>query len=116
MNTLLIHNLGVRAFENRNYKAALEHFSRVLEVDPGNLSVREYVARAHYHRASLGPAEAECRRILEQDPANSYVTLLLARSLERQSRHDEAAGVRRMLAALTGDPGDLVGDRLTAAA
>ena len=31
------------------------------------------------------------------------MTLLLARVLERQSRHGEAAGVRRVLVALTGD-------------
>lgn len=112
---MLIHNLGVRAFEDRNYRAAIEHFTRVLEVEPDNLSVREYLARARYHRASLTHAEAECRRILERDPANSYVTLLLARTLERQGRRDEAAGVRRLLAALTGDSADLRGDGLVAA-
>lgn len=116
MNTLLIHNLGVRAFEDRNYRAAIEHFRRVLEEDPGNLSMREYLARALFHKASLRLAEAECRTILERDPTNSYVTLLLARTLERDGRRDEADGVRRMLAALTGDLADLAGDRITAAA
>lgn len=116
MNTMLIHNLGVRAFEERNYRAAIEHFTRVLEEDPDNLAVREYLARARFHRASLILAEAECRRILEQDPTNSYVTLLLARTLERQSRHQEAAGTRRLLAALTGDAADLSGERPVMAA
>ena len=48
-------------------------------------------------------AEREARTILEADPTNEYVTLLLARVLERQSRHDEAAAVRKVLVALTGD-------------
>lgn len=112
MTTLLTYNMGVQAFDERDYKTAVERFSSVLEADPGNTNVREYLARAHFHRAALGPAEAECRTILEADPTNEYATLLLARSLERQNRRDEASSVRRMLAALTGDDSHLPSDAL----
>jgi cytochrome c-type biogenesis protein CcmH/NrfG len=91
------------AFDTRDYKVAAERFEKILEAQPGHTDAREYLARTHYLRASLGPAEREVRTILEADPTNEYVTLLLARVLERQSRHDEAAGVRRVLVALTGD-------------
>lgn len=91
------------AFNTRDYRTAIERLQRVLAEQPGHTDAREYLARAHYLRASLPLAEAEARTILAADPTNEYITLLLARTLERQSRHDEAAGVRRILAALTGD-------------
>ena len=53
VTTLLIYNLGVQALEERDYKTAVERFSSVLEADPGNTNVREYLARAHFHRAAL---------------------------------------------------------------
>lgn len=109
--TWLTFNLGVQAFEARDYNAAVKRFSSVLDVDPGNTQVREYLARAYFHRASLPLAERELRVLLEHDPADDYATLLLARTLERQSRHDEAAAVRRRLAALTGDAGHLARHR-----
>ena len=52
------------------------------------------------------------RTLLAIDPTNEYATLMLARTLERQSRHDEAAGVRRLLVALTGDERHLDEHRL----
>lgn len=108
MTTLVTYNLGIQAFEEHDYRTAVERFTAVRDEVPGNLAVREYLARAQYHRASLGPAEDECRAILAQDPTNEFVTLLLVRALERQNRAEEAAGVRRMLAAMTGDPTHLV--------
>lgn len=107
MSTLVTYNVGIQAFEERDYREAVERFTAVLEEDPRHLAAREYLARALYHRASLAPAEQECRAILEQDPTNEFVTLLLARTLERQNRPDEAVGVRRVLAALTGDTAHL---------
>lgn len=65
---------------------------------------REFLARAHYRRASLGKAVELSRLLLEADPTGEYATLLLARGLERKGHNDEALGLRRRLAALTGDP------------
>ncbi|MCW3157622.1 tetratricopeptide repeat protein [Micropruina sonneratiae] len=94
---------AVLAFNTRDYRSAIDGFEKVLRTQPGHTDAREYLARAHYLRASLPLAEREARLILESDPTNEYITLLLARVLERQSRHDEAAGMRRVLVALTGD-------------
>lgn len=102
--TWLNFELGVQAFEGRDYNAAVERLSRVLTEHPENAQVREYLARSYYHRASLPLAERELRTILESNPTDEYATLLLARTLERQSRHEEASAIRRQLAALTGDP------------
>lgn len=94
---------AIRAFDAKRFPKAIEHLNAWLEAEPNNVEAREYLARAHYHRASLPLAEAESRRILELDPTNEYIMLLLARSLERQSKSDEAATVRRRLAAISGD-------------
>ncbi|MGJ6981532.1 tetratricopeptide repeat protein [Aestuariimicrobium soli] len=107
MFTLLTMEMAVHAFDNRDYASAIERFETVLADDPTNLNAREYLARAHYHRAALPKAEALLRELMVDDPTNDYVLLLMARTLERQSRHDEAAGVRRRLAALTGDDSHL---------
>ena len=48
--------------------------------------------------------------IVDQDPTETYARLLLMRTLERQSRHDEAATQRRLLVVMTGDE-DLVAPR-----
>lgn len=103
MTTSLRYSMGVTAFDERRYKDAIDHFEAVLLDAPETTSAREYIVRAHFHRAALPRAEAEARAILESDPTNEYILLLLVRSLERQSRHDEAAALRRRLAALTGD-------------
>jgi hypothetical protein len=63
-------------------------------------TVRLLLARAYYHSAQLHRAEAETRAVLTSDPANAYAYLLLGRTLERQSRHAEAAGPLRMAAAM----------------
>ncbi|GAA1397446.1 tetratricopeptide repeat protein [Luteococcus peritonei] len=109
MDTYFRYRLGVAAFERRDYRGAIDHFEQVLVEDPGALEVREYLARTHYHRAALKAAEREARALLESDPTNEYVTMLLARSLERQSRPEEAELVRRRLAALSGVDEHLAG-------
>ncbi len=103
MTTIYDWGAAVLAFNTRDYAGAIERLTQLLEAEPANTNAREYLARAHYLRASLKPAEEQARLILADDPTNEYVTLLLARVLERQSRHAEAAGVRRVLVALTGD-------------
>ncbi len=71
MTTMLTYTLAVQAFEDRDYNAAVDRFTEVLAEDPHNRTVREYLARALYHRASLKPAEAELRTLLAEDPATS---------------------------------------------
>jgi predicted Zn-dependent protease len=74
----------------------------VIEV-PNEVSTRLLLARAYYHSAQLGRAEAELRTILQQDPAEAYAHLLLGRTLQRQSRHTEAAPHLRLASAMRGE-------------
>lgn len=57
----------------------------------GSTDLRLLLARAYYHSAQLGRAEALLCRLVEEQPSDGYTRLLLARTLQRQSRHDEAA-------------------------
>lgn len=63
-------------------------------------AVRLLLARAYYHSAQLGRAERELRALLELAPSDGYAHLLLGRTLQRRSRHDEAAPHLRLAEAL----------------
>ncbi len=75
----------------------------VMEV-PNEVATRLLLARAYYHSAQLGRAEAELRTVLGQDPTEAYALLLLGRTLQRQSRRTEAAPYLRLAAAMRGEP------------
>ncbi|MDA0566111.1 tetratricopeptide repeat protein [Streptomonospora sp. S1-112] len=74
----------------------------IAEAEPGSRSILELLGRAYFHSAQLNKAEDTFRRIIELDPCDSWAHIALARSLERQSRDDEAATYRRMHAAMSG--------------
>jgi predicted Zn-dependent protease len=94
---------GELYFEMGDYITAARILAEVVAEYPANLSVRLLLARSYYHSAQLGRAEAELRRVLEQDPAEAYAHLLLGRTLQRRNRPAEAAPHLRMHAVMTGE-------------
>lgn len=70
---------------------------------PDDRTVLLELALSHFQSAALRPAEDALRRLVELDPADGYVRLVLGRTLARQSRHAEALPELRLAAALTGD-------------
>lgn len=90
-------------FEAKEYLTAARILGGLVEEVPEQVAPRLLLARAYYHSARLGKAEAELRAVLERDPVEDYARLMLGRTLERQGRHSEAAPHLRMAAALTGD-------------
>ena len=56
----------------------------------GTTELRLYLARSYYHSAQLSRAEEILRAMLVDNPDDHYALLLLGRTLQRQSRHDEA--------------------------
>lgn len=94
---------GELYFEMEDYITAARILAGVVTEYPGNLSVRLLLARSYYHSAQLGRAEAELRRVLEQDPAEAYAHLLLGRTLQRRNRAAEAVAHLRMHAVMTGE-------------
>ncbi len=78
--------------------------ARVLEplvaAEPANEAALELLARAYFASAQLRRAEDALRRLVGLAPANGWARRALARTLERQSRHDDAVAHHRMADAL----------------
>jgi Flp pilus assembly protein TadD len=94
---------AVDLFDHRDYYAAATVLQHLVDTHPDDADLgeaRELLVRSYYHAALLGRAVETARDVLERDPADGYVALLLARALERSSRHDEAAAARRRATAL----------------
>jgi Flp pilus assembly protein TadD len=72
----------------------------VTEAEPANQAALEALARAYFGSAQLARAEETLVRLVQLAPANGWARRALARTLERQSRHDEAVPHHRMADAL----------------
>jgi Flp pilus assembly protein TadD len=72
----------------------------VVEAEPANQAALEALARAYYGSAQLARAEGALAQLVQLAPANGWARRALARTLERQSRHDEAVPHHRMADAL----------------
>jgi predicted Zn-dependent protease len=99
----LSYGLGQQYFEERDYLGAIRALLPVVEETPDDVGTRLLLARAYFHAALLKPAAEHLQEILDREPTESYAHLMMARTLERLSRHDEATKHRRIAAALTGD-------------
>ncbi|MQA03467.1 MAG: hypothetical protein GEV07_12340 [Streptosporangiales bacterium] len=97
-------------FEHRDYLTAARVLEELLadaadgSAGHGLASARELLARAYFHSGQLGRAEATARALLAEDACAAYAALLLARTLQRGSRHEEADRALAWAAAL-GAPG-----------
>ena len=74
--------------------------ARVVEAEPENEAAVELLARAYFGSAQLARAEETLARLVQLAPTNGWARRALARTLERQSRHDEAVPHHRMADAL----------------
>jgi Flp pilus assembly protein TadD len=72
----------------------------VVEAEPDNEAALELLARSYFGSAQLGRAEEALVRLVDLAPANGWARRALARTLERQSRADEAVPHHRMADAL----------------
>jgi hypothetical protein len=87
-------------FDANDYLEAAKILVTVVAGAPADLAPRLLLARAYYHSAQLGRAETELRWIVERHPTEAYALLMLGRTLERQSRRDEAQPYLRLATAL----------------
>lgn len=83
---------------------ALEVLEPALADEPDNTGLRTLRAWAYLMRAQLQKAEAELRRLVEENPSDDWAQHALGRCLERQSRYAEALPHLRLAAAMSGDP------------
>ena len=94
---------AVDLFEHKDYYRAAEVLQHLVDTHPHDAELgaaRELLARSYYHSAQSSRAAEAARAILERDPSQAYAALLLTRSLERQSKTDEADAARRISDAL----------------
>lgn len=70
--------------------AALVDEAEGQELLHGTTELRLLLARAYYHSAQLGRAEAVLVKLVDEAPTDAYAQLLLGRTLQRCGRHDEA--------------------------
>lgn len=83
-------------FDAGEFAAAAPLFAELVDrsaLEPplhGTTELRLYLARSFYHSAQLARAEEILRAMLVDNPDDHYALLLLGRTLQRQSRHDEA--------------------------
>jgi len=75
----------------------------VVEAEPANEAALELLARSYFGSAQLARAEEALLRLVELAPANGWARRALARTLERQSRADEAGPHHRIADALGAD-------------
>ena len=87
-------------FEMNDYAQAVRLLEPFAAQEPRSVSVRLLLARAYYHSAQLSKAAAEFRAVTELDPVEDYAWFGLGRTLERQSRHAEAATCFRIASAM----------------
>ncbi len=66
------------------------------EVAHATTDARLLLARSYFHSAQLAKAEQQARAVLDAQPTEGYAALLLGRTLQRQSRHDEARNFMEM--------------------
>ena len=90
--------------EQRAPKEALAVLEPAVEAEPQARSLRTLRAWAYFMRVQLARAEADLVFVVEQDPSDVWARHTLGRTLERQSRYDEALPHLRLAAAMSGDP------------
>ena len=82
------------------YHEAIESARRGLEIDPGNASLRNVLARAKFSLGDLAEAEREIVETLAQDPRESEALATYAAILSSGGKHDAAATANKRAAEL----------------
>ena len=83
-------------FDRADYAAAATAYAELVDEvtheDPGHgtTALRTSLARAYFGSAQLSRAEVVLRGLVEENPDDGYLHLLLGRTLQRQRRHDDA--------------------------
>ena len=93
-------------FQARRYREAIVELKAVLAREE-RTSLRgealELLALANFKAAYLPEAERIARELIATNPTDAYAHTILVRSLERQSKRDEANSCRRLAVAVGAD-------------
>src|SRR5882762_123686 len=94
-------NKGVRAFTNAQYPDAVEHFKTAVELDPGFVTARAYLATAYMQQYIPGAESPEnnkmaqaafdnFKKVLDIEPNNTLAIASIASLNLNQKKWDEA--------------------------
>jgi len=87
-------------YEAGDAAGAARELEPLLAGDATPKSVLELAGRAFFRSTQLRRAEDAFSRLVERDPSDAYARFALGRTLERQSRREEAAACYRLAAAM----------------
>ena len=102
-DVLALYRGAQQALAASDPRHAVAMLELALEELPGDLALLRLYARALYDFASLGRAEQVAREVLERSPADAETMVLLAATLRRSGRRDEAATWQRLADLLTSE-------------
>jgi Tfp pilus assembly protein PilF len=73
---------GMLAFKQGDFSSAAQHFVDALEVQPDDLTLLAWTARAHLHAGDLNHGRKDVERIQQQTPSDAQRSLLSALKAE----------------------------------
>lgn len=94
------NNLGLVAFEQKNYPQAVRFFQQSLKFVPEDAKTHFLLARCFLENGNRDEAIAAARRAVALRPEQSEFHFVLARSLKENGNRDEALAEARRAAAL----------------
>ena len=83
-------HLGEIAMEREQYEEALQHYQRVVELEPDNPAAWSDLADAHLKSGNFEEAEANYRRAISLEPDNPDLYYSLSTMFIEQSQNDKA--------------------------
>jgi predicted Zn-dependent protease len=93
-----------RLLEGQQPRDAITVLDPAVEQEPDSTSLRTLRAWAYFQSAHLSGAESDLRMIVEERPTDVWARFALGRTLERQSRLQDALPHLRLAAVMSADP------------
>jgi predicted Zn-dependent protease len=93
-----------RLLKGQQPRDAITVLDPAVEQEPDSTSLRTLRAWAYFQSAHLAGAESDLRMIVEERPTDVWARFALGRTLERQSRLQDALPHLRLAAVMSGDP------------
>jgi cytochrome c-type biogenesis protein CcmH/NrfG len=99
-----LYRAATDLLDRRRIREATALAEQLVAAEPEARSALELLARVYFAGARLAKAADLFARLVEADPADVYARIGLTRSLQRLSRHEEAAVHARIAVALAPGP------------
>tara|TARA_B110000495_G_C22748790_1_gene438796 strand:+ start:72 stop:371 length:300 start_codon:yes stop_codon:yes gene_type:complete len=85
-----LFKIGQKYYEKKDYLKAQNYFSKILKLNPKNLSVLRKIALCYFYTKNLEQAELILKKIIKIKINESNAISMLVHVLEEQDKVDEA--------------------------